>query len=68
MIDLKDHLNHCIHSLRQAISCASDISVGVWQWETALSDYKPNFGTEHTCRNFDKIQDWARSRSFENFA
>ena len=65
MSDLKDHLNHCLHSLRQAISCHSDISVGVWQWEDSLSDYKPNFRTEHTCRNFEKIQEWARSRSFQ---
>jgi hypothetical protein len=64
MSDLKDHLNHCIHGIKQSIMCHSDVSVGVWQWEDDLKDYKPNFGTEHTCRNFTKIKEWANSRSY----
>ena len=67
------HLNHCLNALRQAIMCHSDVSVLVWQWFDPSEDLPDPFGElrpynvpytniPHTCRNFDKISEWARSR------
>ncbi|KAJ7062078.1 hypothetical protein C8F01DRAFT_1251894 [Mycena amicta] len=56
-----DHLDHCIDWIRQALMCAGDTSVIVWQW-----DYKQNKSTfqgdvAHTCRNFEKLREWGKS-------
>ncbi|KAK4493601.1 hypothetical protein PRZ48_015268 [Zasmidium cellare] len=68
------HLNHCLTALRQAIMCHSDVSVLVWQWFDPVEENAPDPFDEltpynvpytnvpHTCRNFDKISDWAKAR------
>lgn len=67
------HLNHCLNALRQSIMCHSDVSVLVWQWYDRPEDQEDPFdelrshnypftNIPHTCRNFDKISEWARSR------
>jgi hypothetical protein len=67
------HLNHCLNTLRQSLMCHSDISVNVWQWFDPPQGLDDPFGelnpgtypatnVAHTCRNFDKIKSWARSR------
>ena len=67
------HLNHCLNTLRQSLMCHSDISVDVWQWFEHTDDMPDPFdeltsasfastNVAHTCRNFDKIRDWARAR------
>ncbi|KAF2169469.1 hypothetical protein M409DRAFT_20685 [Zasmidium cellare ATCC 36951] len=68
------HLNHCLNALRQAIMCHSDVSVLVWQWFDPVEEYAPDPFDElrpfnvpytnvpHTCRNFDKISEWAKAR------
>jgi hypothetical protein len=61
-----EHLDHCIHSIRQSLECHADISTIVWgkaqnddgEWyNAAFAD------TTHTCRNIDSIRDWARERT-----
>jgi hypothetical protein len=63
---------HCIDSIRQLVTCHSDISTHYWRWE----DWHKKPGarvysqTTHTCRNFEKIQQWAvehRLRDFDFF-
>jgi hypothetical protein len=67
------HLNHCVNALRQSIMCHGDVSVLVWQWfeppnelEDPFNELRPRHypftNVQHTCRNFDKISDWAKSR------
>ncbi|KAF2261377.1 hypothetical protein CC78DRAFT_356142 [Lojkania enalia] len=67
-----EHLEHCVDSIRQLITCHSDISTHYWRWE----DWHKHPGsrvysqTTHTCRNFEKIQEWAiehRLRDFDFF-
>ena len=53
--------------------CHSDISVDVWQWFDVTDETPDPFdelasanfaftNVAHTCRNFDRIRDWALAR------
>lgn len=56
------HLDHCIDMLRQKIMCDADISVITYNWYDD-SDYPiAKFDTQHKCRDFNALQDWARER------
>ncbi|KAK4243212.1 hypothetical protein C7999DRAFT_18409, partial [Corynascus novoguineensis] len=58
-VDTLYHLEHCVESLRQSLQCASDISTIFWEWSPANSKMMGNTATAHTCRNFERIRDWA---------
>ncbi|KAK7052481.1 hypothetical protein R3P38DRAFT_2860572 [Favolaschia claudopus] len=57
-----DHVGHCIDWIRQSLMCSSDTSVIVWQWHRALNTSIVKGNVAHTCRKFDKIQQWAKDR------
>ncbi|KAI0973470.1 hypothetical protein F4678DRAFT_426840, partial [Xylaria arbuscula] len=57
------HLDHCVDYLRQALMCQVDISPIYVEWSDRWNRMFPKFGTEHTCRNFQKIQDWMKPRN-----
>ncbi|KAK7696270.1 hypothetical protein QCA50_000923 [Cerrena zonata] len=65
--DLNDHVSHCLDSIRQSLMCSSDISVIVWQWSTKQNLSLPRMDTARSCRNFDKIADWARDHRSVHF-
>ncbi|KAK0610740.1 hypothetical protein B0T14DRAFT_412240, partial [Immersiella caudata] len=53
---------HCINDLRQALQCSADITPMIYD-RTLLNGriaYDPNFEVRRTCRNWDKINNWAR--------
>jgi hypothetical protein len=58
------HVDHCIETLRITLMCQSDTTPLL-----ALKDpggplgKKADFNTHHRCRNFTKIQDWAKSHA-----
>jgi Mycotoxin biosynthesis protein UstYa len=57
--------DHCIDYLRQVLMCHSDVTPITHKkrpagYNPALADWVPNFSTPHTCRNFQKIHDWAK--------
>ncbi|KAL0576585.1 hypothetical protein V5O48_005378 [Marasmius crinis-equi] len=56
------HVSHCIDWIRQSIMCHADTSVIVWQWEDWVNSTIVKGDVAHTCRNFEKIQDWAKER------
>jgi mycotoxin biosynthesis protein UstYa len=58
------HVMHCVDALRQAIECASDISVVVWQWSDISQKALGHGDIVHTCRNFDSIRNWSAKRKF----
>jgi hypothetical protein len=43
--------------------CTADISVLNWEWSDNRRKNQPIGNGYHTCRRFDKIQDWARQRA-----
>ncbi|KAK7019771.1 hypothetical protein VNI00_017937 [Paramarasmius palmivorus] len=53
------HVSHCVEHLRQSIICASDVSTIVWQWNPEKNRTMGRSGVPHTCRNFEKISEWA---------
>ncbi|TVY57693.1 Cyclochlorotine biosynthesis protein O [Lachnellula cervina] len=58
------HWDHCIDALRQTIMCHSDVSPVSWHLNMPKRNVIiPQLSTTHTCRNFTKIQEWARENS-----
>ncbi|KAJ7160629.1 hypothetical protein C8R43DRAFT_1176994 [Mycena crocata] len=57
------HVSHCVDWIRQAIQCSSDTSVIVWQWDDTVKRNTFRGDVAHTCRSFEKIQEWAKSRA-----
>ncbi|TFK42241.1 hypothetical protein BDQ12DRAFT_762509, partial [Crucibulum laeve] len=58
----EDHVSHCIDSIRQSLMCNADISVNVWQWSNELSAVVGYSTQAHSCRNFNKLREWAQER------
>ncbi|KAL5610699.1 hypothetical protein FOBRF1_006816 [Fusarium oxysporum] len=58
-IDNIFHMEHCYEQLRQSLQCSSDISTIYWEWSVKKQRMFGNVRTTHTCRNFDRIRDWA---------
>ncbi|KAF3070145.1 hypothetical protein CFAM422_006618 [Trichoderma lentiforme] len=59
------HIGHCLESLRQSIMCHADITPAVWHWDYSVPNpirNKPWLTVLHTCRDFDRIRDWAKKR------
>lgn len=59
------HIDHCLDSIRQSLMCHSDISPIVWQWTEPQHSVKIHGGIVHTCRNFEKIHQWAREHALQ---
>ena len=59
------HMGHCIEQLRQAIMCHSDVTPYTWVWDEKEKHLRNENVTPHTCRNFDKIRDWAVAHKAE---
>ncbi|KAJ7479760.1 hypothetical protein FB451DRAFT_1131033 [Mycena latifolia] len=57
------HLRHCIGAIRQALMCYADISPVVWQWSSKYNEAEQRDDILHTCRDFDRIQSWAKEHS-----
>ncbi|KAJ7905894.1 hypothetical protein B0H13DRAFT_2233707 [Mycena leptocephala] len=61
------HIRHCIGAIRQALMCAADISVVVWQWSHELKMAEQRDDIPHVCRDYGKIQTWARTHHAGSF-
>ncbi|KAK4149188.1 hypothetical protein C8A00DRAFT_47145 [Chaetomidium leptoderma] len=63
--DVRGHVDHCLETLRMNLMCQADIGVFTFKVYPELGDDDPwpEFSTLHTCRNFDGIRDWARSKA-----
>ena len=57
-------VEHCVDSIRQAIQCYSDISTIPWIVNPYHNRPAPDAHTMHVCRDFEKLQVWARERAF----
>lgn len=54
-----EHLGHCVEAVREALMCAADVSVIVWQWNNVSRKAQAHGGIVHSCRDFDAVRDWA---------
>ena len=50
--------------IRQAIMCAGDITPYTWKWNEEHQILQNVVSTPHTCRNFDKIREWASPENY----
>ncbi|KAK2049009.1 hypothetical protein LZ31DRAFT_591061 [Colletotrichum somersetense] len=56
------HVAHCIDSIRLSLECHADLSVVPQRWADGWLEPWPVVESEHVCRNYTKIQEWARAR------
>ncbi|KAK4445587.1 hypothetical protein QBC34DRAFT_497503 [Podospora aff. communis PSN243] len=56
------HIDHCIESIRESLTCHSDISVNGFEWMEDKKILMPTLHNVHMCRNFSKIREWAFPR------
>ncbi|KAK5108716.1 hypothetical protein LTR62_007863 [Meristemomyces frigidus] len=60
---LQKHMSHCLDIIRQQLMCSVDIGVMGQVWFQPALAANPeayvDFNTEHVCRNFEDIRDWA---------
>jgi hypothetical protein len=57
--------DHCIDALRQSVMCHGDVATLYWQWTPGFVEPQAWKPTTHTCRNFDKIEDWAAKNRWQ---
>lgn len=55
---IRAHIDHCIEMLRQALMCHGDVGIITYNWVKPWGIY-PDFSTNHKCRKFEKIVEWA---------
>ncbi|KAL3420217.1 hypothetical protein PVAG01_08716 [Phlyctema vagabunda] len=61
------HTDHCIEDLRNALMCHADTTLLPLVWTKFANDgmpleYEAVFNIQHTCRNWDRIMEWAAPR------
>ncbi len=56
---------HCVDSIRQSLMCSVDISTIFWHWLPELQQSAPSAQTTHTCRDFDRVREWALEHRLE---
>lgn len=54
------HVSHCLDALREAVMCASDIGVIVWQWNEKAQKALGHGDIVHQCRDFERIWEWSK--------
>ncbi|KAK7687809.1 hypothetical protein QCA50_009028 [Cerrena zonata] len=64
---LQEHISHCIDDLRRSLQCGSDVSAIVWHNVPGKKSPQPSMDIVHSCRNFDKIADWAKKHRVVEF-
>ena len=57
------HIDHCSDSLRQNLMCNSDVSTIQWVWNGSIPRWQADGRIVHTCRDFERIRDWAFERT-----
>ncbi|KIM85848.1 hypothetical protein PILCRDRAFT_347779 [Piloderma croceum F 1598] len=60
-----DHIDHCISSIRQSLMCSADVTPMVWTWDEEAQRTFPRSDTLHSCRNFEKIREWAKDNQLD---
>jgi hypothetical protein len=60
---VKHHVSHCLDIIRQQLMCTADTGLlgQVW-WDVNQPKAFVDFNTDHKCKNFDAIRQWAQER------
>ncbi|KAL2277824.1 hypothetical protein FJTKL_15115 [Diaporthe vaccinii] len=63
---VREHVDHCINSLRIYLQCASDVTPYLMRRDTQKPlGIDPDFNTQHKCRNFDAIHAWTKRHELQ---
>ena len=62
-----EHLSHCLDALRQSLMCSVDITPLPWEWDPIDKRSKEVAEVQHTCRNFEKVKQWALENKAVSF-
>ncbi|OAL37120.1 hypothetical protein AYO20_03598 [Fonsecaea nubica] len=57
----REHADHCIDVLRQALMCKSDLGLILFHWVKGIQIPSPDFNTLHQCRDPEAVLSWARA-------
>ncbi|PSS03843.1 hypothetical protein BD289DRAFT_420360 [Coniella lustricola] len=59
--NMRNHLVHCVDAIRKASMCHADITpIPLWsEPDFKKGEITPVFKVPHTCRNYDRIKEWA---------
>lgn len=63
---LRRGVDQCLEMLRMNLQCQSDVGVVTFREMSGLGSPSPDFSTWHTCRNFDKVRDWAMENAINH--
>lgn len=63
----RKHVDHCIDQLRQSVMCQSDLTPNWLQWDENHQTHLGARDMEHSCRSFERVQEWAKERYQEPF-
>ncbi|KAH8775126.1 hypothetical protein BGZ57DRAFT_371344 [Hyaloscypha finlandica] len=60
---VRHHVSHCLDIIRQQLMCTVDTGMlgQVW-WDKRFPKAFVDFNTEHKCKNFDAVRQWAEER------
>jgi hypothetical protein len=62
------HLSHCIDYLRQVLMCHGDMTpITLERRDGKKPPYRPDFRISHTCRDWDKLYDFAAKRNTSGY-
>jgi hypothetical protein len=59
--------DHCIEMLRQVIMCKADTALMTYEWLPDFAGPWPNFGIQHECVDWERIDKWSQDRSIDVF-
>lgn len=61
-------VDHCINALREALMCSSDVTPITFHVVSEEDSHVfPNLAAVHTCRDFEAIRRWAKTRQVEQW-
>ncbi|CAE7193445.1 hypothetical protein P3342_009432 [Pyrenophora teres f. teres] len=62
------HWDHCVDALRQTLMCQSDVAPVSFHVNIPFNrGIFPRLAATHTCRNFSKVQEWAKEHRAPEF-
>ncbi|CZT18449.1 uncharacterized protein RCC_04294 [Ramularia collo-cygni] len=60
------HADHCIETLRQALTCNADVTPYLWYRRAHVDGTaKEDFAASHKCKNFEKIVEWVKENGVQ---
>jgi hypothetical protein len=59
------HYEHCVDYIRESLMCNFDTGLIPYNWVLNHNNPTPNSNAMHKCVNWDRLQDWLKSRAVE---